>query len=66
MSTPRFYTCANKGGRYERLGVSKGAGTRRLERLIAYRDTETGELYHRTIPDFDARMIPIEEAHDGR
>lgn len=55
-----FYTCDGKGGTYELLGSSKGAGTRRgTEPLMVYRDTQDGQLYNRTDEDFAARLIPV-------
>lgn len=57
VAVPReLYTCVGKGGEYELLGRSLGAGERRLDRVVVYRDNETGLLYHRTLDDFDARM----------
>jgi hypothetical protein len=55
-----LYTCDGKGGEYEFLGSSTGAGTcRGTPVLVVYRDTKTGQLYHRELPDFGARMSPL-------
>jgi Zn finger protein HypA/HybF involved in hydrogenase expression len=56
------YTCIGKGGSYELVGVSKGAGTMRdvlICDLTVYRDTASGQLYHRAPDDFAARMEPV-------
>lgn len=52
----RFYNCNGKGGLYVLVGVSTGAGQSRGEQRAIYRDADTGELYHRTPDDFNARM----------
>ncbi len=57
----RYYTCTGKGGRYELLGHSFGAGACRNESRVVYRDVETDQLYHRTAEDFAGRMTPLEE-----
>lgn len=56
----QIYTCIGKGGRYELLGSSIGAGKRAGELLVIYRNTESGQLYHREMADFAIRMQQIE------
>ena len=56
---PRF-TVIGKGGRYELLGHSSGAGCCRGEGRVIYRCLDTGQLYHRKDDDFAARMTPLE------
>lgn len=58
--SPRLYTCLGKGGCYELLGESDGSGTSRGERLVVYRDTTTGRLFHRTPLNFAGRMELVE------
>lgn len=58
----KIYSCIGKGGRYELLGSSIGAGKRAGELLVIYRDTESGQLYHREMVDFAIRMELLEEA----
>lgn len=55
----QLYTCIDKGGRYELLGSSSGAGGCRLEGRVVYRCLDTGQLYHRTDEDFAGRMAPL-------
>lgn len=57
---PRF-TVIGKGGRYELLGHSSGAGCCRGEGRVIYRCLDTGQLYHRKDDDFAARMAPLTE-----
>jgi hypothetical protein len=60
-ATEHLYTCQGKGGEYELVGLSRGAGTLRdTISLTVYRDTKTGELYHRELLDFDERMATID------
>lgn len=61
----QVYTCAGKGGRYELLGSSIGAGERRGELLAAYRNLDSGQVYHRSLADFALRMrlLGDEPAH---
>lgn len=56
-----LFTCIDKGGRYELLGESSGAGGCRREGRVIYRCLDTGQLYHRTDDDFAARMAPLNE-----
>lgn len=60
-----LYTCSGKGGEYELIGQSAGAGTRRGETLKVYRDTHNGLLFHRTPEEFDARMAKTEPSSAG-
>ena len=52
-------TCIGKGGQYEPVGVSTGAGTSRDEERVIYRDCATGRLFHREPRDYAARMAPL-------
>ncbi len=54
-----LFTCIGKGGRYELLGESSGAGGCRREGRVIYRCLDTGRLYHRKDDDFAARMAPL-------
>lgn len=56
-----LFTCIGKGGRYELLGHSSGAGGCRREGRVIYRCLDTGQLYHRTDDDFAAQMAPLNE-----
>lgn len=63
----KFYTSVSKGGEYELLGASSGAGKLKGFPLMVYRDTTTGKLYHREPEDFAVRMKavqPQEKASD--
>lgn len=63
---PIIVTCINKGGEYEVLGFSCGAGKSKGEILMVYRDTTTGQLFHRTEEDFYNRMsLVVWEKRDG-
>lgn len=53
-----LYTCIGKGGEYARIGTSLGAGECRGEIVEVYRDTLSGQLYHRESADFFVRMKP--------
>lgn len=55
-TTGPIYTCKGKGGRYEYLGSTTGAGKSRGQAVEVYRDTETGRLFHRDQDDFRDRM----------
>jgi hypothetical protein len=55
----KLFTCVSKGGEYELVGTSFGAGPRKGEPLIVYRDTATGKLHHREPENFMVRMKPI-------
>lgn len=57
-----LYTCIGKGGEYSRIGTSLGAGECRGESIEVYRDTATGQLYHRESVGFFARMQPLPPA----
>ena len=57
-----LYTCEGKGGEYARIGTSLGAGEGRGEIVEVYRDTSSGQLYHRESADFFVRMKPV--SHD--
>lgn len=59
-----LYTCIGKGGKYELLGLSFGAGACRNESRMVYRDVATGLLYHRTAEEFEARMELIEPTRE--
>ena len=54
--TRELYTCIGKGGVYELVGKSQGAGELKHQQLVVYRSAETGLLFHRTLDDFDACM----------
>lgn len=59
LQTPgQRFTVIGKGGRYELLGESSGAGCCRGEGRVIYRCLDTGQLYHRKDDDFAARMAP--------
>lgn len=51
-----LYTCVSKGGEFEIVGTSSGAGPRKGEPLIVYRDLKTGKLHHREPENFAMRM----------
>lgn len=53
-----LYTCIGKGGLYEYIGLSDGAGMSKGEQRQVYRCTDTGQLYHRETGDFFYRMEP--------
>ncbi len=55
------YTCEGKGGLYEVVGVTTGAGLSKGESVVVYRDVASGRLYHRTPSDFDNRMRAVVE-----
>lgn len=57
----QLFTCIDKGGRYELLGSSTGAGSCRREGRVVYRCLDTGQLYHRTDEDFAGRMTPLSD-----
>lgn len=54
-----LYTCIGKGGEYELLGEAQDAGECRSEMRMIYRDTATGQLFHRWPSDFRNRMEKI-------
>lgn len=47
-----------RGGHYEVMGQTSGAGVSRPEQRIVYVCLITGNLYHRTKYDFVAKMEP--------
>lgn len=53
------YTSVSKGGEYEVVGTSAGAGQRKGDVVIVYRDTGTGQIHHREPEDFAMRMKVI-------
>lgn len=53
------YTSVSKGGEFEVVGTSSGAGQRKGDVVIVYRDTESGKLLHREPEDFAMRMVPL-------
>ena len=56
-NVPReLYTCTGKGGVYEHIGLSAGAGMARGEQRQVYRCTATGLIFHRECMDFKERM----------
>ena len=56
-NVPReLYTCIGKGGVYEHIGLSVGAGMARGEQRQVYRCTATGLIFHRECIDFKERM----------
>lgn len=57
----KLFTCVSKGGEYELVGTSFGAGPRKGEPLVIYRDTATGKLHHREPENFTMRMKVIPE-----
>lgn len=63
------FTCAGKGGAYERLGFAKPAGAIKAIQgdsgLVVYRDEETGQLYFRDPADFAARMERVPERDES-
>lgn len=58
----KLYTCIDKGGEYEHIGVAAGAGVMRGNFVHIYRDKANGNLFYRTPMDFDARMKRIAAA----
>lgn len=55
----KLFTCVSKGGEYELVGTSNGAGPRKGEPLVIYRDTATGKMFHREPENFTMRMKAI-------
>lgn len=53
------YTSVSKGGEFEVVGTSSGAGQRKGDVVIVYRNVETGQVLHREPEDFAMRMKPI-------
>ena len=54
------YTSVSKGGEFELVGTSSGAGQRKGDVVIVYRNVETGQILHREPEDFAMRMKPAE------
>jgi hypothetical protein len=53
----QVFTCIGKGGEYEVIGYSNGAGPKRGESIVVYYDvTKPDILYHRSADDFKVRM----------
>nr|DAM52195.1 MAG TPA: hypothetical protein [Caudoviricetes sp.] len=52
------YTSVSKGGEFELVGTSSGAGQRKGDVVIVYRNVETGQVLHREPEDFAMRMKP--------
>lgn len=52
------YTSVSKGGEFEMVGTSSGAGQRKGDVVIVYRNIETGQILHREPEDFAMRMKP--------
>lgn len=50
------YTHETKGGEYELVGVSSGAGGRKGDVVMVYQSTVNGQLFHREPEDFSKRM----------
>jgi len=55
-----IYTCKGKGGKYEFIALSRGAGTSKGETCVLYQDVESGEKFHRKLEDFNERMEEID------
>lgn len=53
------YTSVSKGGEFEIVGTSSGAGQRKGDVVIVYRNVDTGQIQHREPEDFAMRMKPI-------
>lgn len=53
------YTSVSKGGEFEIVGTSSGAGQRKGDVVIVYRNVETGQFLHREPEDFAMRMKPL-------
>lgn len=53
------YTSVSKGGEFEIVGTSSGAGQRKGDVVIVYRNVETGQVLHREPEDFAMRMKVI-------
>lgn len=56
--TAKRYTSVSKGGEYEMIGASSGAGQRKGDVVLVYRNTVTGQIHHREPEDFAMRMKP--------
>lgn len=54
------YTSVSKGGEFEVIGTSSGAGQRKGDVVIVYRNVDTGQIQHREPEDFAMRMKPAE------
>lgn len=51
-----YNTCKGKGGVYELLGTAKGSGPLHGQQLQVYRDVNDGQIYYRSLDDWEARM----------
>lgn len=60
------YTHATKGGEYEVVGVSSGAGQRKGDVAMVYRSLADGRLFHREPEDFAMRMKPLEPSSNAQ
>ncbi len=58
-SNAKHYTSVSKGGKFEVLGTSSGAGQRKGDVVIVYRDLDSGKILHREPEDFAMRMKPV-------
>ncbi len=56
-----LYTCIGKGGLYEFVTFTVGAGTSKGQSFVIYRDINTGLCYHRTAEDFHQRMEEVKK-----
>lgn len=50
------YECIGKGGDYELIGESTGAGMSKGQTLMVYRDVPSGRIFHREWMDWNSRM----------
>lgn len=57
--TAKRYTSVSKGGEYEIVGASSGAGQRKGDVVMVYRNIATGQLHHREPEDFAMRMTAL-------
>lgn len=55
------YTSVSKGGEFEVVGTSSGAGQRKGDVVVVYRNVETGQILHREPEDFAMRMKAIQQ-----
>lgn len=60
----KLYTSVSKGGEYELVGTSHGAGKLKGFPLMIYRDATTGQMFHREPEEFATRMKAIEPKVD--
>jgi hypothetical protein len=64
MTQKKLYTSVSKGGEYELVGTSAGAGKLKGLPVMIYRDTATGQMFHREPEEFATRMKAIEPKVD--